>query len=137
MLKGQGADLVKEKLLATAADRFLVLVDRSKLVEHIGQLFAIPIEIIPFAWPLTQKSLEKLGGTGNLRKNAAGDGFAISSHGSLIADIRFDRNMDISELDAKLKQMPGVVEHGIFQGLASSVFVGADGQLKELGAGGL
>lgn len=132
LLKGQGADLVKEKLLAMAADEFLVLVDQSKIVTHIGDLFAIPIEVMPFAWSLVQEQLKKLGGIGNLRRNADDSDFALSSHGSLIADIRFEAPIDPESLDLSLKHIAGIVEHGIFYNLATTVFVGIDGQIKTL-----
>ncbi len=129
LLKGRGADLVREKLLARAADRFLVLVDESKLVNRIGEKFAIPIEVIPFAWQLAKRNLEAIGGRGDLRKN--GDGLAVTSHGSLVLDMAFDAGMTAETLDAALNATPGVVEHGIFRGLASTVLVAGNGQVRE------
>ncbi len=58
LLKGRGFDLVREKLLARASDKFLVLVDQSKLVERIGERFPIPVEVMPFAWQLVKRRLE-------------------------------------------------------------------------------
>ena len=132
LLKGRGYDLVREKLLARAADRFLVVADRSKLVNRIGERFPIPVEVMPFAWPLVKRWLENLGGCGGLRPNAAGDGLAITSHGSLVLDMRFGTEWDVWALDEALNATPGVVEHGIFRALASAVLVASDGQVKEL-----
>lgn len=131
LLKGQGVDLVREKLLATASERFLVLVEPSKLVERIGQHFAIPIEVMPFAWLLVKKQLEASGGQGDLRQNADKNGFATSSHGSLIADVTFDMPIDAKTLNDTLNSIPGIVEHGIFYGLATTVLVGINGQVQE------
>ena len=130
LLKGRGSDLVREKLLARASDRFLVLVDQSKLVLRIGEKFAIPIEVIPFAWQLAKRNLEAIGGRGDLRPNASKDGQAVTSHGSLVLDMVFDPAMDAKSLNAALNGTPGVVEHGIFSGLASVMLIAADGKVE-------
>lgn len=132
LLKGRGADLVREKLLARASNQFIVLVDQSKMVEHIGANFAIPIEVMPFAWQLVQQSLKQLGGTGDLRPNTNGNGLAVTSYGSLVLDMSFKSKQDSAELDALLNATPGVVEHGIFQGLASTIFLADKGVVQEI-----
>ena len=132
LLKGQGADLVREKLLATASQQFIVLVESSKLVEHIGQQYAVPIEVMPFAWQLVKKQLEAIGGNGDLRQNADKNGCALSSQGSLIADVSFDRSIDAKKLNEALNGIPGIVEHGIFYALATLVLVGVNGQVQQL-----
>jgi ribose 5-phosphate isomerase A len=134
LLKGQGVDLVREKLLATASEQFMVLVEQSKWVERIGEKFAIPIEVMPFAWQLVKKQLENCGGEGELRLNATKSGCAISSYGNLILDMRFDPNMDIKTLNNTLNSLPGVVEHGIFYRLAATVLIGNAGRVKVLTA---
>ncbi len=126
LLKGRGADLVREKLLARACDQFYVLVDKSKQVERIGKNFPIPIEVMPFAWQLVLASIKKLGGKGQLRKNVSGDGLAMTSYGSLVLDMKFDDISDVRALDSMLNAVPGVVEHGIFDQLATAVFIGHD-----------
>lgn len=131
LLKGRGFDLVREKLLARASDRFVVLVDQSKLVSRLGERFPIPIEVIPFAWQLSKRSLEALGGRGELRPNASKDGLTVTSHGSLVLDMVFDAGMDSATLDAALNCTPGVIEHGIFRGLASVIVISTDGKLEE------
>lgn len=131
VLKGRGSDLVREKLLARGSGRFLVLVDRSKLVDRIGARFPIPVEVMPFAWQLVKRRLETLGGRGELRPNASQDGLAVTSHGSLVLDMSFDADFDCANLDAALNETPGVVEHGIFRGLASAVLLVADGVVEE------
>lgn len=130
LLKGRGSDLVKEKLLAKAARQFIAVADESKLVEYIGQNYVIPIEVIPFAWQLTKTSLEAIGGSGDLRPNAAKDGFWVTSHGSYVLDMRFD-NRDARALNALLNGIPGIVEHGIFHGLTDAVFIAANGKVDE------
>ncbi|OIR12385.1 ribose-5-phosphate isomerase A [mine drainage metagenome] len=131
LLKGRGSDLVKEKLLAKAASKFIAVADESKLVTHIGQNFLIPIEVIPFAWQLTKKSLEAIGAHGDLRLNAAKDGFWITSHGSYVLDMKFDASLDAKTLNALINDTPGVVEHGIFHDLTDAVFIAANGVVTE------
>lgn len=132
LLKGQGADLVREKLLARACDQFIVLVDQSKMVDRIGANFPIPVEVMPFAWQLVLQSLKKSGGAGDLRKNASGNGLAVTSYGSLVLDMRFEATLESAELDALLNATPGVVEHGIFRGLASRVYLAKNGIVQEI-----
>ncbi len=129
LLKGQGSDLVKEKILASASDQFIVLVDASKLVGRIGEKFAIPIEVDPFAWQMVKKRLEDLGAKGDLRTNANGAGFFMSSYGSLVLDMQFDHAIACEELNHLLYHTPGVVEHGIFYQIADKVLLAKDGQV--------
>lgn len=131
LLKGRGYDLVMEKLLARAARQFLVVADKSKLVDRIGTNYAIPIEVMPLAWKAAKRSIEALGGRGDLRANAAKDGLSISSHGSLVLDMAFDKSITESALNDLLNNTPGVVEHGIFIGLSSAILVADDGNIEE------
>lgn len=131
LLKGRGSDLVKEKLLAKAAIQFIVVADESKLVRHIGQNFVIPIEVIPFAWQLTKHSLEAIGAIGDLRPNAAKDGFWVTSHGSYVLDMKFNEDMQAETLNDLISNTPGVVEHGIFYGLTDAVLIAANGVVSE------
>jgi ribose 5-phosphate isomerase A len=131
LLKGRGSDLVKEKLLAKAAIQFIAVADSSKLVSHIGSNFPIPIEVIPFAWQLTKRSLEAIGGIGNLRPNAAKDGFWITSHGSYVLDMKFHNHHDAGILNALINNTPGVVEHGIFYDLTDAILIADNGTVTE------
>jgi len=131
LLKGRGYDLVLEKLLAKAAKQFIVVADKSKLVDRIGTNYAIPIEVLPMAWKATKRSLEVAGGVGDLRQNAAKDGLSISSQGSLILDMAFDQSINEEALNALINNIPGVVEHGIFRGLTSVVLIAGDGTVEE------
>ncbi len=133
LLKGRGYDLVREKLLARASDQFLVLIDQSKQVSHIGEKFPIPVEVMPFAWQMVKHQLEKLGGQGGLRKTANQDGFVVSAYGSLVLDMTFPAEIDSKALHRALNETPGVVEHGIFQNLASTVIMGKNGEVELLG----
>ena len=131
LLKGRGADLVREKILARASDSFWVLIDSGKWVDMIGEHYPIPVEVIPFAWQLVQQSLEEIGGKAELRKNASKDGLIVTSHGSLVLDVVFSDEKDSQRLNAMLNDIPGIVEHGIFSGLASAVYCANNGQIEE------
>ena len=131
LLKGRGSDLVKEKLLAKASQQMIVLIDNSKLVTRIGENFPLPVEVMPFAWKLVQKSLQESGGQGELRPNSNGDGLAVTSHGSLVLDMTFDVSIDAARLNNLLDGIPGVVEHGVFHQLASVVLIANNNQVEE------
>ena len=130
LLKGRGYDLVMEKLLAKAAGQFIVVADKSKLVPRIGQNYAIPIEVMPMAWQAAKRSLEAAGGVGDLRQNVAKDGLSMTSHGSLVLDMRFDPQLDATQLNALINNIPGVVEHGIFVQLASTLLIADQGHIE-------
>lgn len=129
LLKGRGSDLVREKILAKASKAFWVLIDRSKQVEHIGQNFPIPIEVMPFAWSLVKNSLLAIGSEPKLRPN--GDGLFVTSYGSLVLDTVFQPAIDGKTLNKLLNDIPGIVEHGVFCDLATAIFCGHDGQVEE------
>ena len=130
LLKGRGYDLVMEKLLAKAAKEFIVVADKSKLVDRIGTHYPIPIEVMPFAWQAAKRSIEAIGGVGDLRPNTAKDGLCISSHGSLVLDMRFDASLDAHTMNALLNNVPGVVEHGIFAKLAKTIQIADQGKVE-------
>lgn len=131
LLKGRGYDLVLEKLLAKAAKQFVVVADKSKLVDRIGTNYAIPIEVMPMAWKATKRSLEAAGGIGDLRQNVAKDGLTVTSYGSLVLDMTFDKSISEQALNALINNTPGVVEHGIFYGLTSVVLIAENGNIEE------
>jgi len=130
LLKGRGQDLVMEKLLTKAADQFIVVADNSKLVSRIGEKFVIPIEVMPAAWQMVKYSLQALGGEGDIRLNAAKDNVAVSAHGSYVLDMRFPAGLDEKTLNDLLGNTPGVVEHGIFLGLADTILIAENGVIQ-------
>lgn len=133
LLKGRGQDLVYEKLLASHAKAFYVLVDDSKIVNRIGEKHPIPIEVMPVAAQLVLNRLNNLQARGSLRLNAAGDNVAYSAAGNLILDMQFEQ-FDTAQINALLTVMPGVVEHGIFADVVKAVFVGTAEGVKLLNA---
>ena len=133
LLKGRGQDLVMEKLHAKAADQFIVVADKSKLVSRIGEKFIIPIEVIPGAWQMVKHQLEQHGAEGDIRLNSGKDNVAISAHGSYILDMRFPASINDAALNTLLNNTPGIVEHGVFYGIASQVLIADNGNIEVMG----
>jgi ribose 5-phosphate isomerase A len=135
LIKGRGAAMVGEKLLAEACDKFLVIVDQGKLVDKLGRKFPVPVEIMPPAVTLVQRGIRALGGNPVLRLATGGkDGPVVSDNGNLILDVTFAADPDWQALDAALNALPGVVGHGLFLRYAakSTVLIGHPGGVRIL-----
>ena len=133
LLKGRGGALLREKIIANAARRFVVVVDESKLVRHLGEPPYLPVEIVPFGWTSTRTALEGLGAKADLRGGVVAP--YRTDNGNFILDCSFASLADPAEIATSIKALPGVVEHGIFLGLASTVLVGhADGTVSTMEA---
>jgi ribose 5-phosphate isomerase A len=130
LIKGRGGALLREKIVAAASRRFVVIVDESKLVQHLGERAMVPAEIVPFGWPATVRALAGLGATVELRGGAQP---FRTDNGNLIADCRFADLSAPTALAARLNAIPGVVEHGLFLGMAALALVAhADGGVSRL-----
>lgn len=129
VIKGGGGALLREKIVAQASQREIIVVDESKLSAALCTRFALPIEVIPFGWTTHLTFLEALGGQPKLRIASDGSLFK-TDQGNFILDCRFEPLASASalaELAEKIKARTGVVEHGFFIGVASEVIVaGAD-----------
>jgi ribose 5-phosphate isomerase A len=130
VLKGRGYDLVKEKILAQSAHKFIIIADHSKRVNRIGENYPIPIEVLKSTWRLSKKILDKFG-QGSLRKNAAGDAYAISSAGNYIFDYSFDE-IPLRDLHEKILTTPGVIETGIFYAITDCALIVDNGHIEVL-----
>ncbi len=117
-------------MLASTSKQCIIIGDNSKIVNKIGDNFPIPIEVSPIAWKITKKIIGQFATQCDLRKNTAGDGFAISSYGNLVLDCNFKYN-DISSLSKQLSEIPGVLEHGIFLNIVHLAIIGNDGEIKK------
>lgn len=121
LIKGGGAALFREKIIAQAAKKLVIIVDESKMVEHLGA-FALPIEILQFAWERTVYEIEKLGCTPVLRLK---DGEPlITDNGNYIVDCPFAKIKNPADLDRKLQSIVGVVETGLFIDMADTIIIG-------------
>ena len=134
MIKGGGAALLREKIVASASREVIIIVSSEKFVHQLGS-FPLPVEVIPFGWQVIFKQLETLGGSPNLRLK---QGQALrTDQGNYIIDCQFSQIIDAVQLEQLLNMIPGVVENGLFTGLCSRMIM-ADGDkivLKEHGKG--
>lgn len=125
LIKGGGAAHTLEKLVDSSADKFVVIVDESKIVSHLGD-FPVPIEIIPESLRLVKNAVIGLGGSPELRMGVKKDGPVITDNGNFVLDAKFDRIENAYELEIELNTIPGVVENGIFSGITDKIIVGFD-----------
>jgi ribose 5-phosphate isomerase A len=131
LTKGLGGALLRERVVANEADRFVVLVTPEKLVAKLGSRTPIPIEVVPFAAPTAARHLRALGGRPAERKKA--DGFPyFTDNQNLILDTDFGPIEDPRALAAAARAIPGVVDTGIFIDMADVVLVGEPGGAREI-----
>ncbi|MBE0592051.1 MAG: ribose 5-phosphate isomerase A [Gemmatimonadales bacterium] len=127
LIKGGGGALLWEKIVAVATRRYVIVVDESKLVERLGQRFALPVEVMPFGWRTHLDAIRALGAEPKRREDAAGVPFATDG-GHFIIDCRFPLGIpDPHEADRVLHARPGVVETGLFLDMRPEVIVGRAG----------
>jgi len=130
LIKGGGGALLREKVIASATRQFVIIADSSKQVSMLGK-FPLPVEIIPFAQPLVSKRIAALGAAVKLRQAAGGSPF-VTDEGHHILDCHFGKILDPPALARQLESMPGVVEHGLFIGMASVVLIARGAEVTEL-----
>jgi ribose 5-phosphate isomerase A len=122
LIKGQGGALLREKIVAAASARLIVAIDESKLVDRLGGRTPLPVEIVPFGWQTTIDRLAELGCTPRLRM-AGGRPFTTDG-GNYVADCAIPEIPDPAALEARLSSVVGVIETGLFIGMASTLMVG-------------
>ena len=130
LIKGGGAAHTREKVVDALADLFIVVVDSGKLVDKLGSTFLLPVEVIPMAVAPVMRKLEKLGGKPELRMGIKKAGPVVTDQGNLVIDVKFDSIDDPASLEKTINNLPGVLENGLFVGVADLVLVGEiqDGQ---------
>ncbi len=125
LIKGGGACHVQEKLVAARADRFIVVVDSTKLVERLNLGFLLPVEVLPGAWVQIRQQLNAMGGEAELRMATRKAGPVVTDQGNLVLDVRFEGGIaDPASLEKDINNIPGVLENGLFVNLADEVLVG-------------
>jgi ribose 5-phosphate isomerase A len=129
LIKGLGGALLREKIVADASRRFVIVVDETKIVKHLGERGPVPVEVVPFGWQAAARKLTDLGANAVLRKGADGEPFR-SDGGHYILDCTFGPIADTKALASELDHIVGVVEHGLFIGLTSEVHVGGAGGIR-------
>jgi ribose 5-phosphate isomerase A len=131
-LKGGGGSLLREKLLIASARRCVIVAERAKLVERLGEQWRLPVEVVRFAWEGTRARLLALLDDAERRGGADGTAF-VSDEGHYILDCAIPPRADLAALAGAVKAVTGVVEHGLFLEHADTVLLGApDGSLERL-----
>jgi len=131
LIKGHGGALLREKIVANASKRLIIVVDDSKLVHYLAEKFPVPVEVVQFGWQLTARHLSQLGSKPALRQNPNGQPF-ISDGGHYILDCAFDATVSTGSLASQLDHVIGVVEHGLFIGFTSEVHVASAAGVRVL-----
>jgi len=124
LIKGGGAAHTREKVVDALANEFIVVVDEGKLVDKLGSTFLLPVEVIPMAVAPVMRSLAKLGGKPELRMAAKKAGPVVTDQGNLVIDVKFDHIKNPAEMEKEINNLPGVLENGIFVGVADIIMVG-------------
>jgi ribose 5-phosphate isomerase A len=124
LIKGGGAAHTREKVVDYLAAQFIVVVDSGKLVDRLGAVFAVPVEVIPMALTPVTNAIKALGGKPELRMGVKKAGPVITDQGNMVLDVRFDSIPDPVNLERVLNNIPGVLENGIFVNCANVVLVG-------------
>jgi len=131
LIKGMGGALAREKVVASAAKQLVIVADETKLVEELGTNQPIPVEVLPFALPIAMLKLTGLGGKPVLREGKGKVGPVVTDNGNFVVDVDFGPIRAPRELDLQLKSIPGVIETGLFVGIANVAYLGKpDGVLK-------
>jgi len=125
LIKGGGACHVREKLVASKANKLLIVVDETKMVQNLNQSFPLPVEVLPNAWKHVQEIISGMNGSSNLRMATKKAGPVVTDQGNLILDVLFDGGIkNPKEIEPSINNIPGVLENGLFVDLTDKVLVG-------------
>lgn len=131
LIKGGGGNHLREKIVAAASSRLFIAVDESKLISHLGDRAKVPVEVAQFGWQATARSLAKLKAQPSLRLQADGKPF-VTAGGNYIPDCAFGRIGSADVLQCELDSVVGVIEHGLFIGMASLIVIGSSEGVRRL-----
>jgi ribose 5-phosphate isomerase A len=132
MIKGMGGALTREKIVASASKRLVIIVDETKLTEKLGSNQPIPVEVLPFALTPVSARLRALKGKPMLREGSGKVGPVVTDNGNFILDVDFKAIRDPEKLNRQIKAIPGVVETGLFLNMATIVYVGKRDTVQKL-----
>ena len=125
LIKGGGACHVREKLVASKANKLLIVVDETKLVHNLNQSFPLPVEVLPNAWKQVQDVISEMNGSCNLRMATKKAGPIVTDQGNLILDVLFNDGIkNPKDIEMRINNIPGVLENGLFVDLTDKVLVG-------------
>ena len=132
LIKGGGGALFREKIVAQASAREIIVVDDSKLSDRLGTRFALPVEVSPFGWRSQLRFLESLGARCIIRKNKQDGSQFVTDSGNMILDCNFGPIADVNALAAQLGARAGIIEHGLFLDIATDVIVASESGIRHL-----
>jgi ribose 5-phosphate isomerase A len=133
LIKGMGAALAREKIVASASKMNIIIADESKKVRVLGEKgHPVPVEVLPFAITTVKRRIEAVGGKAVLREGKGKLGPVITDNGNAVIDASFGPIGNATELEKKLKMIPGVVETGLFIGLADIAYVGTASAVEKI-----
>ncbi len=135
LIKGLGGALLWEKIVASASDRLVIVVDDSKLVQRLGSRSPLPVEVVPFGWRTLLPEIREIGADPTLRQRDDGQPFRTDG-GHFILDCRFDAGLDGPVVEREIRSLTGVVETGLFINMADTVVVGGPEGTRLLQRGG-
>jgi len=124
LIKGYGAAMVREKVVAASSDRFVILIGPEKLVSAIGERGRLPIEVLPFGEALVHRELEALGLEASVRNGADGKTL-VTDNGNRVLDAKLSSPLDAEALESAIVRLPGVLGTGFFLGMADAVLIGS------------
>jgi ribose 5-phosphate isomerase A len=125
LIKGGGACHVREKLVASKANKLLIVVDETKLVQNLNKSFPLPVEVLPNAWKQVQDVITEMNGTSTLRMANKKAGPVVTDQGNLIIDVLFNDGIkNPKDIEKNINNIPGVLENGLFVDLTDKVLVG-------------
>lgn len=134
LIKGMGGALTREKIVASASKKLIIVADERKKVKFLGENnHPVPIEVLPFATPIIMQKMKEMGGKPILRESNRKVGPVITDNGNVIIDVNFGIIHEPEEVDRKLKSLPGIVETGLFVKTADLVYIGERSGVKKLG----
>jgi len=133
LIKGGGGALVVEKIIASCSAEYAIIADNSKLVKYLGETFPIPVEVFPCALLPVQRALKAIGASPTIRMAEKIAGPVITKQGNLLLDISFKESFHPIQMEEKIKNIPGVVDSGIFTLKVTDLFIGyPDGRVEHL-----
>ncbi|MEM1586521.1 MAG: ribose 5-phosphate isomerase A [Candidatus Bathyarchaeia archaeon] len=131
LIKGMGGALTREKIVAAASKRLIIVADERKLTDKLGRGQPVPVEVLPFAEPLVSRKIEEIGGRPFLREVKGGAPY-ITDNGNFILDVDFGVIENPHEVNERLKRIPGVVETGLFLGMTHTAYIGTETTVKRI-----
>ena len=132
LIKGGGAALLREKIIAEATDYYIVIADERKITNTLGSGRSIPLEVLPFAYKPVCRSIEGLGGRPVLRSGSGKLGPVVTDNGNFVVDANFGPITDLEMLDGQLRDIPGLLETGLFLGYADVAIIGYEGGIRKI-----